>query len=65
MKFDCGEDGLAQMERLKQWHPFYCLFPRRMTGTRDCRWLEVVERKGYFAHDYWIWSYRAIESPAL
>lgn len=37
---------------LRQWHPHFLLFPRRINGN-DWRWLETVERKLEFVggHD--------------
>lgn len=48
MKFNCGptpeQRAKARMERLTNWHPYFCLWPRRI-GPNDCRWLETVQRK--------------------
>jgi len=51
-----------QRYRLEEWHKWFAWFPVRV-GKGDCRWLEVVERKGsdwswrYDCHD--TWDYRA------
>ena len=55
MKFNCGlswaekrqikvEELSAEVERLKEWHDYFCWWPTRI-GRNDCRWLETVERK--------------------
>lgn len=51
MRFYCGPTAdekqiVAEKEeaRLQQWHPFFCLRPRRI--GRECVWLETVLRKG-------------------
>lgn len=50
----------TEQERLNQWHPHYCLFPRRIGHLLV--WLEYVERKrvqewtGYYYG--WAWEYR-------
>lgn len=66
MKLNCGptpeEKSLANWRRLHNWHPFFCLLPRRITGTHECIWLETIERKGEyvcrFGGSYWEWEYR-------
>lgn len=68
MKLNCGptyeERYATKMERLKNWHPCFCLIPRRIDGTNQCRWLETVERRGVFecgyTGSYWEWQYREI-----
>lgn len=59
MKWDCGR----RRARLKRWHRWFAWYPVKM-GPRDCRWLEVVERKGtlepigpYLIWE-WEWDYR-------
>jgi hypothetical protein len=63
MKFNCGPSAREQFEATERWHRFFALWPRRV-GPRDCRWLEVIERKGTWLHSYgggfWKWEYRAI-----
>ncbi len=65
MKLNCGPTYAEKYAAKKEWHRFFCLFPRRMTGTHDCRWLEVVERKGSERICGWDveleWEYRAIK----
>lgn len=75
MKLDCGpspetkrkrryEKERAEIKRLKNWHDYFALLPRRI-GENDCRWLETIERKGKFItddpweYDFWEWEYRA------
>jgi hypothetical protein len=78
MRFNCGEakhvrdairfeKKLARRDRLSEWHPFFALIPRRV-GSRDCRWLEWIERKGTYnpedgfystRNPWWSWGYRA------
>ncbi len=59
MKFDCGEDWEHKHKRLSAWHSHFVWFPVRV-GNHDCRWLEVIERKGNYSGyggDWW-WEYR-------
>lgn len=60
MKFDCGETEQEKKKRLEEWHDFFCLLPRKV-ADHDCRWLETIERSGYYSlvRDGWIWYYRA------
>lgn len=55
MKINCGPDQKTKHEidcvkarreaaRLKEWHNFFALIPRRV-GNYDCRWLEMIERR--------------------
>lgn len=82
MKLNCGPTWAERynarhrkhqekVHRLSNWHRFFCLLPRRMTDangyqTRECRWLEYVERKGdlvysdYTFQNWWTWEYRPI-----
>lgn len=66
MKINCGPTDEQRSKRLEGWHRFFALLPRRMTGTNDCRWLEVIERRGTFECNYggggWEWDYRASQS---
>jgi hypothetical protein len=66
MKFNCGPSLYERLEardkRRQEWHRFFALFPRRV-GPNDCRWLEVIERKGYLWScygDWWEWKYRPL-----
>lgn len=68
MKFNCGKPAPVRWaERriyLSGWHVIFAWRPRRV-GDWDCRWLELVERKGTFIHGYddayWEWEYRPHE----
>ena len=62
MKFNCGKtpeekkedlraDLQIQADHLKVWHDWFAWFPVRM-GSRDCRWLETVERRVPNAYVY-------------
>lgn len=56
MKFDCGETRGERRDRLSEWHDWFAWRPVRV-GSRDCRWLEVVERRaasfGWENEPYW------------
>jgi len=64
MKFDCGRTIAEWIEARENWHDYFALIPRRIS-SHDCRWLEVIERKGsyveadYSSNGYWEWEYRA------
>ena len=71
MRFNCGP-SLSERQikranerdaRLQQWHPFFCLLPRRIGHT--CYWLEWVQRKGrqgYCGYTLeWYFEYRVQE----
>lgn len=63
MKFHCKtpETRHAFIKRIEQWHRWFAWYPVRV-AENDCRWLEVVERKGTQESswdDEWIeWRYR-------
>ena len=65
MRFDCGDTPgarwLKEAKRLENWHPHFALLPRRV-GPWDCRWLEWVERKGFYgplkSKFGTVWGYR-------
>jgi len=61
MKINCGptaaERRLKRRSAKQEWHDFFVLWPRRV-GKGDCRWLEVIQRRGYY-HYYWGYEYRA------
>ena len=63
MKFDCGLTRREKIKIKENWHLHFVLFPIRL-GSRDCRWLEWVERRGvhceYIEGSYWIWEYKGI-----
>ena len=66
MKFNCGltreeKDKLREAEDsriwneiynyITQWHDWFAWYPVRV-GSKDCRWLETVERLGtYYPYD--------------
>lgn len=58
MKWDCGRSWPEEYAAKRQWHSWFAWFPVRV-GTHDCRWLELVERKGEYCSswDYAFWSY--------
>ncbi len=66
MKWNCGPTFDERVERLSEWHDHFALWPRRI-ASRDCRWLETIQRKGEFVlccdfdRYWWQWnfSYRA------
>lgn len=69
MKLNCGptpeEKQNAWWAYRKNWHKFFTLWPRRITGTHQCVWLEFVERKGEYNcgyGGYWEWEYRELTS---
>jgi hypothetical protein len=45
MKFNCGPTWQEKRELEASWHPWFAWYPVRV-GSHDCRWLEVIERKG-------------------
>ena len=53
MKFNCGlsadEKRQQEIERSENWHRWFAWKPIRV-GSRDCRWLEWIERKGTSDH---------------
>ena len=62
MKINCGLTRLERWDAEDSWHPWFAWRPVRV-GSRDCRWLEVIERRyvppkmpGYFGGT---WEYRA------
>ena len=59
MKFNCGDKANERYWREHQWSKWFAWFPVRV-ATKDCRWLETVERKrdGSYATDD-AWSYRS------
>lgn len=69
MKLDCGPTAEEKLEakefRLKNWHKFFALIPRRIGESHECRWLEFIERKGQYVCGYggcwWEWEYRVRE----
>lgn len=69
MRFNCGPTFEEKWEQRKQWHPWFAWRPVRV-DSRDCRWLEWVERKGtedvrscgFASSVYLRWTYRAKET---
>lgn len=67
MKFDCGDRGKAKIARMKEWHRWFAWRPIRL-ADHDCRWLEVVERKGTYhslqdvmdPFSWWAFEYRPL-----
>lgn len=76
MKLDCGptkqerfeqrlKKNVEKAKRLERWHKRFAWWPIRL-GSRDCRWLELIERRGNFIwyntydFEFWGWEYRAI-----
>lgn len=58
MKWNCGPTYAEIVARVEAWHGWYAWHPVRV-GSRDCRWLEQVERKGWMDRDGgWNWEYR-------
>ena len=65
MRFNCGPTVSEEIAATEEWHRFFVVWPRRMGTTRECRWLEWVERKGKFETDmisigYWVWEFRPL-----
>jgi hypothetical protein len=63
MKFNCGPTWAERIDRRKQWHRWFAWFPVRIGETRECLWLEYVERKGecHCYYDcYWSFEYRPV-----
>ena len=51
MRFDCGETAEERQERLKDWHPFFAVFPRRLSieveePIKYDRWFSDAEELG-------------------
>ena len=61
MKIDCGPSWKTKFEAKKKWHVWFAWRPVRV-GENDCRWLELVKRKGAFHSSisdcWWEWEYR-------
>ncbi len=64
MKIDCGLSYTEHVEAKSKWHKYFAWFPVRIV-SHDCRWLEVIERKGtYYCGMYdsdWTYEYRSIK----
>lgn len=70
MKLNCGPTAEAKRERLENWHRWFAWHPVRV-GEKECRWLEIVWRKGSYGSKYgWVrmycgvvaWKYRTEEN---
>lgn len=76
MRFKCGPTrdeelakeaaARARLDAPHSWHPWFAWFPIQL-AQGDCRWLEVVERRGDYTSRFdnspwWVWSYREIPS---
>lgn len=61
MKFDCRDETWSEEKaRRAQWRKWFAWLPVRL-ADRDCRWLEVVERRELYESGYdgnWYWEYR-------
>jgi hypothetical protein len=44
MRFNCGPTAHEKRIARRQWHRWFAWFPVRV-GSRDCRWLETIERR--------------------
>jgi len=59
MKWNCGPTYREWYAAINKWHRWFAWHPVRV-GSRDCRWLEAVERRGYSCYDGISWEYRAL-----
>ena len=59
MKFRCGESSWARTIRRGEWHRWFAWRPVRVK-EHNCRWLEMVWRRGIFGYDGVVWRYLAI-----
>ena len=59
MKFNCGLT-YAELRKIRSnWNSWFAWHPIRV-GSKDCRWLETVER--YAPHQgYGRWQYRSLD----
>ena len=66
MKFDCGMTHGEKLAAKQKWHKWFAWHPVRLGTSHDCRWLEVIERKGCLGgyDDDWQFEYRAIEDAS-
>lgn len=64
MKLNCGPTWEEKRDAKEQWHEWFAWYPVRV-GPGDCRWLEVVRRKGtyrwgrLYSYDHWKYKYEA------
>jgi hypothetical protein len=61
MKWDCGPTAQERWAATYEWHRWFAWHPVRV-GPRDCRWLEVLERRRVSGAPYCgpSWEYRAV-----
>lgn len=63
MRFNCGPTWQERTALRECWHRWFAWYPVRV-GTRDCRWLETIERRGKYWAFYggagWDWEYRPV-----
>ena len=64
MKFNCGITWEEKLVARKEWHRWFAWYPIRL-GSRDCRWLETIERSGTYemlseCECGFVYEYRAI-----
>lgn len=62
MKINCGLTRRDKATALANWHDHFAWWPVRV-GERDCRWLELVERRAEKGLEYLAycgyWEYRS------
>lgn len=63
MKFDCGPTARERFEASIQWRSWFAWPPVRIDGTRECRWLERVERRASYDYVGTYYSYRLPPPP--
>ena len=66
MRINCGPTKSEKRAALKEWHLWFAWRPVRV-GSNDCRWLEMVGRKGTVQYlppgvwcgspSWWKWDY--------
>ncbi len=63
MKFDCGPTWQERVAAKEKWHIWFAWHPVRL-GSRHCRWLEEIWRKGKQDCGYsgcpWDWEYKEL-----
>ena len=65
MKFNCGPTWEEKKAAKEKWHKWFAWYPIRI-GSKDCRWLETIERKGSYEllsdiECGWVYEYRVGE----
>lgn len=67
MRLNCGHSYGVKVRAKHRWHVWFAWFPVRV-GSKRCRWLEPVKRKGkcysYGGDVWWVWKYKDIQSAA-